>query len=144
MTTWATSAKTSDIVVLAEASAIIWPLLAAVPKSSGSKGMLAIGVKLQRGGEVVRLDLRPLRHADLVEDQLRRRVVRARLPQEVDDRLGVARLARSGTAVITTSSAAISVLRTHDVHRCGTSSTTVGTFAWTISSTCSNAPSLKS
>ena len=52
--------------------------------------------KLQRRREILRLDLRPLRHADLVQHQLRRGVVRTGLPQEIDDRLGVPEIGEVG------------------------------------------------
>ena len=79
-----------------DTSAIIWPLLAAVPNSCGSNGIDGDRLELERLGEVGRLDLRPLRHADLVEAVLRAAVVRARRAQQVDQVLGVAQVGEIG------------------------------------------------
>ena len=79
-----------------DTSAIIWPLLAAVPNSCGSNGIDGDRLEFERLGEVRRLDLGPLRHADLVEAVLRAAVVRARGAQQVDQVLGVAQVGEIG------------------------------------------------
>ena len=57
--------------------------------------------------------------------------------------LALRRLARSGAAVITTSSAFSTTCFAQAVHRCGTSTTTQGTFSRTTSSTVSQVEALK-
>ena len=48
----------------------------------------------QRFGEICRGDLRPLRHARLVEDQLGRWIVGAQSPQRIDEVFGVAKVGK--------------------------------------------------
>ncbi|MNU03715.1 hypothetical protein D3C72_2478370 [compost metagenome] len=58
--------------------------------------------------------------------------------------LALRRLARSGSATITTSSTVARVCRTQAFQACGMSSTTIGMVFWQSSSTCSNSRSSKS
>ena len=71
-------------------SSIIWPLLAAWPNSLASKGRMIGGLQPERLAEVLGGNLRAAGRADHVEHQHRRRVVRPRLADQVDDVLGVA------------------------------------------------------
>ena len=106
VSSWASWRNISAVGGLADTSAIIWPLLAAVPNSCGSNGMIATGSIVERLGEVGRLDLRPLRHADLVEAVAGRRSFGARrLAAGRCMFLALRRLARSGAATIRISSA---------------------------------------
>ncbi len=67
---------------------------------------------LQDGGDVLGRDLLPARHADLVEHQLRRRIVRPQARRPLDQRHRVAQAPSSGVATTTTSSAAESARST--------------------------------
>ena len=83
--------------------------------------------QIEPGAKIFDIDLGPLCQANLVDDQTRRRIGGPLLAKQVDDVLGVRRLARSGSTVSTISSAVSNVFLTHDVHTCGKSRTTAGT-----------------
>ena len=73
VTVLAIRSKDSAIGLLASVSAIIWPLLAAVPNKLGIERDDRERREAEGGGEVVDLDLGTLGEAALVDDQARRR-----------------------------------------------------------------------
>ena len=99
---------------------------------SGSEGLRIVGNDKGRYnahslGKISGRNFRALRHANLVQDQARRLVVRARCLEKVDQVLGIAQAREFGRRVITTSSALSKVCLIHGAHMFGTSTTTHGT-----------------
>ena len=129
---------------LDDTSAIICPLLAAVPNTCGSNGIDAIGSNSSALAKSAVLISGRFGTPTMLRQYCGRlsfgRAARSRSIRF----LVLRRLARSGAATMRMSSAAISVRRAQPVHTCGTSSTMHGTVERSTSKVESNASAPKS
>jgi len=144
VSTCATSFRVATMGFLASISPSMRPLLAALPKSCGSNGTMAIGVmpsgSAKSWAEISgRLGMPVWLRMSFGGGSFGRSLF------SMSTRfLVLRRLASSGIAVMTISSALVSVFFDQPLHMWGRSSTRVGALRWAVSMMCENASVSKS